>query len=176
MLRYAYKHSDREGYKINVDNVHLYRKNMNDLKKCIFIWPDFNHVDTIGSKGTLYEHLNIIARAVTRTTTLQFEVLKEGDKIKSNVMLKRSHSDAGEHVLGPLSGKQDWKYLSTNMKVPGCYWIAQKYCKTLIEYGEWRVFILGGRIFYVVHTLHNTTKGTWNGQKVTTWYTLDELR
>jgi hypothetical protein len=166
---------NNEAYSICVENVDAYISGMKRLKKYTFVWPDFEHVNGVGSKVTLYEHLDIIARTITNTSRLPWMVPEPGSTLKSGVM-KRSHSDSGVHVVMSNSSNYNWDYFNNSTEVPGCRWILQLYCHTLFTYGEWRVFIVGGSIFHVVHTIYNKAKRTWSGKEVNSWYTLDELR
>jgi glutathione synthase/RimK-type ligase-like ATP-grasp enzyme len=98
-----------------------------------------------------------------------------GSGIHHNIVLKRSHSDSGQHVLMPNDTGRDWSSLTRQMDIPGCVWIGQTLVPQLKEIGEWRVFIIGGRIVYCVHTIYNDTKHTWKWEPVTDHYSLDEL-
>jgi hypothetical protein len=170
-----YVNSNCGSYGIHTTNVHEYRSNMFKLKAYTFIWPDPIHVDTIGSKWQLYHHLDLISKSFKNTPRLPWEVLSVGDDIKQVAVLKRSHSDSGEHVLMPGDPRRNWEYMSNAMDVPGCKWIAQMYSPSLLAYGEWRVIILGGEIFHVTHTIYNKSKKTWSGQTTNSWYTIEEL-
>jgi hypothetical protein len=164
-------------YGITTGNVHAYRENMRQLKRYTFIWPDFEQVDSIGSKATLYEHLDLIAWSTTKTARLKWERLTAGEPIKRSGVIKRSHSDSGQHVF--IREKKDdatnWEYLAEKMKVPGCCWMWQAYSDPLKRLGEWRVIIVGGEIYCVVHTLHHPSKNIWGAEVVSHWYTLEEL-
>src|SRR5215471_9077745 len=65
------------------------------LKIYTFIWPDFEHVDGIGSKASLYFNLDVIASSVTHSARLPWQKMKPGEQIKTTAVLKRSHSDSG---------------------------------------------------------------------------------
>jgi hypothetical protein len=95
------------------------------------------------------------------------------------MVLKRTHSDAAEHVLLPhdkaMQPKRNWEYLRSQMDIPGCQWMAQTYVETLKKRGEWRVFVIGGQIVYMLHTLRNREKKTWSWDVVRTYYSLEEL-
>jgi hypothetical protein len=157
--------------------VEAYRDNMNTLKVFTIVWPDHDHVNSFGSKGTLYKHLDLIASLKTNTARLKWTRLTPGERIKSGGVLKRSHSDSGQHVLIPHrdEDKMNWEYLARHMSVPGCCWIRQSYSDSLKELGEWRVIIVGGEIYCVVHTVYSKSKRVWSAESVNGWYTLEEL-
>ena len=48
-----------------------------------------------------------------------------------------------------------WDYLRSNQEVSGSRWMAQSFVETLVKLGEWRVFIIGRKLVYMVHTLKN---------------------
>lgn len=148
---------------------------MERLQIHTMVWPDFHHLDSIARKDRMYWHLKLIANTITRTATLPFHVLKDEQPIEEDSVIKRSHSDSGRHVLAPTDVGRNWEYLNGNMEVPGCVWISQRYCPLLVNYGEWRVLLLGGEIFHTIHTVWNGAKKTWVSEQVTAWQTLDEL-
>jgi hypothetical protein len=42
--------------------------------------------------------------------------------------------------------KRNWDYLRSQLDVPRSWWMAQSYVETLVKLGEWRSFVIGGRI------------------------------
>lgn len=140
------------------------------------MWPPQDHVDTIASKWELAQTLDLIAQERTKTARPKTRLLIDGEAIRDAMVLKRTHSDAGEHVLIPSNVvKRNWDYLRSQLDVPNSKWMAQTYVETLVKLGEWRTFIIGGRIVYTVHTLKNREKGTWSWDMVRTYYTLEEF-
>jgi len=53
--------------------------------------------------------------------------------------------------------------------------MGQTYVELLSKRGQWRVFMIGGQIVYIIHTLHNPGKRTWAWDVVQTYYSLDKL-
>jgi glutathione synthase/RimK-type ligase-like ATP-grasp enzyme len=100
-----------------------------------------------------------------------------GDFDISRVVLKRTHSDMGQHVILPQDGREKYtrEYVEGHSEIPGCIWLIQSYVDTLAALGEWRVFIIGGQIVYIVHTRRNRTKGSSMAQTPINYYTLEEL-
>jgi hypothetical protein len=100
----------------------------------------------------------------------------DGEAILNVMVLKRTHSDAGEHVIVPSdTHRRNWDYLRTQLTVPGSQWMAQSFVEPLVRLGEWRVFLIGGKVLYTVHTLKNRERNTWSWDMAHTFYTLEEL-
>lgn len=53
--------------------------------------------------------------------------------------------------------------------------MAQEYVQSLHEIGEWRVFVVGGKIISVIHTFKKSNGG-WGGIPTNSFLTLDEIR
>jgi len=145
------------------------------LSRLLYVWPPVQQVNGIGSKQQLVYHLDIIA---VKTSSLRpvTKVLKVGDSLPKDAVIKRSHSDCGQHVLMPNESGRDWFNLNQYPKVPGATWFAQAYVPTLRKLGEWRVFIIGGRPIYTVHTKYHEGKSTWSWEPVDSFYSLREFQ
>ena len=158
-----------------MDNIQKYESAIEKLQQEVHLWPPQNQVL---NKFQLIKQLDLIAARRTisaRPVTHRLEEIASIDPTK--VVLKRTHSDMGQHVILPGDEtKYTKEYLECRLEVPGSFWFAQTFVPTLRELGEWRVFIIGGRIVYVVHTRRNWTKGIWVSETPTTYYSLDELR
>jgi hypothetical protein len=164
-------------YGLTKTNVRQYLDNLRELRRGIRIWPHQDHVNTIGSKWELAQSLDIIAQKRTNTARPTTRLLVDGEKIVDAMVLKRTHSDAGEHVVLPWDvNRRNWEYLRSQLDVPGSQWIAQSFMEPLARLGEWRVFLVGGVMVYTVHTLKNRDRNTWSWDIVDTFYTLEELR
>jgi hypothetical protein len=146
---------------------------MDRLRRTVLVWPPQNQSM---SKLELTKLLDLAAANRTSSARPKTRPLKEGEVFKDAMVLKRTHSDMGQHVLLPGDPRREWDYLLSNTEVPGCHWFAQSYVETLAILGEWRVFIVGSQIVYVVHTVRNPTKKTWSWDVVTTYYSIRELR
>jgi hypothetical protein len=153
-----------------------YRQRMSKLQQYVFMWPNFEHADTIGSKIQLYDHLDLISNSLRNTTRLPWRALQPGDNFPRDSVLKRSHSGSREHILFPDDERRTWEYMSNTEGPPNCQWIAQRYSHILSTYGQWRVFMIGGNIFIVIYTIYDDEKNIWTFQKVNSWYSLEELQ
>ena len=80
--------------------------------------------------------------------------MKSGDYISDKTVLKRTHSESGNHIifLQDMLGKRTWEYMDAHSEIPRCRWFSQTYVPLLKDYGEWRVVIVRGAPAYTVHT------------------------
>jgi len=141
------------------------------------MWPPQDHANTMASKWELAQSLDLIAQERTNTARPRTRLLVDGERILNAMVLKRTHSDAGEHVI-VLSDtlRRNWDYLCAQLDVPDSRWMAQSFVEQLVRLGEWRVFLIGGKVVYTVHTLKNWEWNTWSWDMAHTYYTLEELR
>ena len=144
------------------------------IRRHVYMWPPMEQVDIIGSKRCLLANLDHVSR-VLKTVRPVSKALEPGCLIPSGVVLKRTHSENSQHIILPNEEGRDWDSLGTQMEVPGCIWIAQSFIPELDAIGEWRVFLIGGRIVYCVHTKYNSERRIWKYEPVTEYYSLDEL-
>ena len=131
----------------------------------------------MASKWELAQILDFIAQERTKSARPKTRLLTDGEPILNVMVLKRTHSDAREHVILPSDiDKCNWVYLRSQLDVPGSQWMAQSFVEPLMRLGEWRVFLIGGKPVYTVHTLKNRDQNTWSWDMVCTYYTLEELK
>ena len=124
----------------------------------------------------LAQSLNLIAQERMNTARPRTRLLVDGEKILNAMVLKRTYSDAGEHVIVPSdTHRHNWDYLRSQLGVPGLQWMAQSFVEQLVRLGEWRVFLIGGNVVYTVHTLKKWEWNTWFWDMTHTYYTLEEL-
>jgi hypothetical protein len=146
------------------------------LSRLVYIWPPAHHVNSLGSKQRLIHHLDVIA-GQTSSLRPQSKILKDGDPIPKDAVIKRTHSDCGDHVIMPTDlGDRNWDNLNDNLHIPGSVWIAQALVPTLRKLGEWKVILIGGQPLYTVHAKYNDVKATWCWEPVDSFYSLDEFR
>ena len=141
------------------------------------MWPHQDHIDTLASKWELCQSLDLVAQERTKTARPRTRLLVDGERIVNAMVLKRTHSDAGEHVVVPSDVyRRNWDYLCGHLDVPGSRWMVQSFVEPLARLGEWRVFLVGGELVYTVHMLKNRDRNTWSWDVANTFYTLEELR
>jgi hypothetical protein len=144
------------------------------LLKVAHVWPPSEHLE-MGSKDELLTNLDIVAGSETNSPRPSWMLLRRGDPIPTNTIIKRTNSDCGNHVLRPTSQDRNWEYIEKET-IPGSRWISQSYIPELAILGEWRVFVIGGDVVSVVHTVYNEENETWNWEMVELYYTLKELK
>jgi glutathione synthase/RimK-type ligase-like ATP-grasp enzyme len=142
----------------------------------VHTWPPWQHVDRMGSKIPLMQNLDFIASTVTKSKRPITEILDVTTSIPDSIVLKRTHSDCGNHVLFPGDPLINPTYLLSQLDIPGSRWLGQNFVPTLRKLGEWRVFIIGGQIVDVVHTRINHETGCWKWERTTRFWSLGELR
>ena len=104
------------------------------------------------------------------------KVLRDGDPIPKDAVLKRTHSDCGHHVIMPSDDvDRTWDILNDDLNIPGSVWIAQALIPTLRKLGEWKVIIIGRQPLYTVHAKYNEVKATWSWEPVESFYSLAEF-
>lgn len=164
-------------YNIDDDTFNTYEAHINQLACQTQFWPPIKPARVSGNKWATISHLQMIAKKTGRyapVTTL----LHEGHEIPPGVVLKRSHSDCGTHVILPNSNTRHrtWKYLNT-VTSKDTFWMAQEYVPSLPKIGEWRVFVVGGKVIAVMHSCKRAgSNGEWKGEQTDAFLTLDEIR
>jgi hypothetical protein len=137
------------------------------------VWPTPNHVKLMGNKLELIKHLDLVARKLETPRPKTF-ILRKGDLIPKDAVLKRTHSDAHQHVLLPGKYVGMWDELDEDLD--GAQWFAQEYVSLLRKVGEWRCIMAGGRIMYVIHTAYDSHTSGWRYMDVREHPSLSELR
>jgi glutathione synthase/RimK-type ligase-like ATP-grasp enzyme len=160
---------------LNADNIEQYTRETEKLCEAVRMWPP---QDQVRNKYDVIRQLDLVAARRTISARPVTHKLDDIDNIDpTKVVLKRTHSDMGQHVILPGDeSKFTLEYLQSRLEVPGCFWFAQTFVPTLRELGEWKVFLIGGQIVYIVHTRRNWSKGVWVSETPTTYYSLEELR
>lgn len=146
---------------------------MSDLEMETHVWPTPNHTKLMGNKLELIMNLDWVAKKLgsPRPKTVR---LRRGDTIPRNVVLKRTHSDQQSHVILPGTRRRGWAGLDEGPD--GAQWFAQDYVGLLRKVGEWRVFMVGGNITYVVHTAYLPERECWMYTNVNVFLSLCKLR
>lgn len=163
-------------YGLTRDNFEEILKNLDHLRHYVHVWPPQDQPNTIGSKLQSIQNLDIIASRRTHSTRPITRELKVHEQIPDNIVIKRTHSDSGIHILLPGDRNRNWEYMLAHSEIPRCRWFGQTYVETLHRLGEWRTFVVGGKIIYTVHTFQNSHRDTWKWDMVREYYSLQELR
>ena len=161
---------------LTANNIEKFNKGVELFARYVFIWPPTKQIDGIGAKHNLVVNLDTVAKRM-RTIRPHTEILKPREALPSSIVLKRSHSDTGEHVIMPGDANRNWDYLESQLNIPGSVWLGQTEVPTLRKLGEWRVMFIGGQIIFVVHTRRRkSNKSQWYHELVSRYCTLSEIR
>jgi hypothetical protein len=127
-----------------------------------------------GHKLELIDGLNHVAQMVTQTTrptTHQWN----GENISHRLVYKREFSSGATHVHVPLKGStlttQQQMSVSSKTKYK---WLEQSYIPLYEQYGEWRVFMIGGNPTLVIRTHRDGSK--LSSSLLEHGYTLSEMK
>ena len=143
------------------------------------IWPPPKQLEWMGKKSPDAIILGIIANRLgnLHPHTVVLDVRKmEGNSIPKNTVLKRSNSDCGHHVIFPNDRRKRMLSNLQENSVDGETWISQEFVPTLQTVGDWRVFVVNGRILHVVHTYKSEENGAWVGNEAISFWSLEEIR
>jgi hypothetical protein len=160
---------------LNAENQDRILFHLDEIRRLVHVWPPQGQQNTIGSKWQLMQNLDTVAARSTFSARPSSRLLENGQPLPEGIVIKRTHSDAGRHVLLPENDHRSWEYLNANSEIPGCRWFGQTYVETLHRVGEWRVFIVGGRIVYTVHTVWNPLRQTWKWDIAREFHSLETL-
>ncbi|KAG9308767.1 hypothetical protein JVU11DRAFT_11559 [Chiua virens] len=189
---YFYSPQDGNNYDLEGHAFDSFERNIKLLRTEVHIWPPILQVQMAAAKAQTVAMLDRIAAIhgwMRPSTTL----IEDGAPIPIDTVLKRSHSDAGSNVILPpiavpdhmqdceerrtnLSRLRTWKELKECTTSSNQSWMSQEYVPTLRQLGEWRFFLVGGKIANVVHTYHDFDTCKWCGEFVTSFYTKNEIR
>jgi len=98
----------------------------------------FSHLQARWSPFTLNElSLLCVVRKYTHTTCSQTRLLTDGQSFPPNIILRRTHSDTGHHILFLNDPRQNWDYMHANCEVPGSQWLGQTYSKARTMRRRW---------------------------------------
>jgi hypothetical protein len=154
-----------------------------DLSHRILIWPCVAEMDREGLKHQWVRQLDQIARTLNTPRPVT-EELTEGAIPKSGKwVVKREYSANCEHVeIVELDGStataiKSLKPIKGALKDDGFKWIIQSHAPLLQQWGEWRVFMIGGKVRYIILTAKSEDgrKDGWTWNRVDHVHTLNKL-
>ncbi|KAI5986610.1 hypothetical protein EDD15DRAFT_2373049 [Pisolithus albus] len=168
-----YRSSAAYGWK-DVSDIERLATNLKTIRNVI-MWPPARELKRAGWKFPVIADLAAIAESQVPSCPPVTTRLNTGDTIPQGTVLKRSQSDCSAHVIMPDAARmRTWSYLMSQAPA-GEIWMAQQHVPFLAKLGEWRVYIVGGKIVQVVHT-YRTGNGSWHGRQVQGYWSLDELQ
>jgi glutathione synthase/RimK-type ligase-like ATP-grasp enzyme len=91
------------------------------------------------------------------------EILRQGEMLKPNLIAKREFSDCAQHII--FSGQKGKRWDKIRGTVEGPHrWFVQTYMPYLKDFGEWRAFVVGGKVKVIIHT--TPKNGDWDWEVV----------
>jgi hypothetical protein len=145
----AYSFADADEIKRHQDNLRL-------LSQHVPLWPPVDEMMGSSRKLNIIKVLDQIAADVTHTIRPKTEAITLPLKTKpSDVVLKREVSDTSERVIFP-DEIRDMSLKALNKKLKylgeGHQWFKQSFVPALLQFGEWRVYFVGGDIIHIIGT------------------------
>ncbi|KAF8452839.1 hypothetical protein L210DRAFT_846317 [Boletus edulis BED1] len=142
-------------YDLHGNARNVYEATLLALARVVSFWPPIPQVRAAAHKWSTTSMLDMIA-AANGWQRPKTTVLTPGGVIPTGTMLKRSHSNCGDDfvILPPESDLRSLSELKSRTSSGEQRWASQEYVETLKTLGEWRCFVLGGHIAFVVHTIH----------------------
>jgi hypothetical protein len=130
------------------------------------IWPNPHELKVCANKLELTANLETIASGTTNTrrplvTMVSDDVIQEGHLPPelTHFVLKRTHSETGNHVIQPdVDPEERHRLLSEPISIPEAQWFMQSHVKYLLDAGEIRMFFVGLKNIYNVHTIKDPEK------------------
>ncbi|KAI5984890.1 hypothetical protein EDD15DRAFT_2193948 [Pisolithus albus] len=167
--------SDQNAYGLDKGRLARYEVNIKALAFLTQLWPPIEQIRSAGKKWPTTCHLQMIAQLKGNYSPFTSQ-LEDGADIQEDTVLKRSNSDCGKHIILPsvASKYRTWNHLRSCINDDEI-WMAQEYVETLGTIGEWRAFVIGGRIMSVVHT-HKRSDGMWTGVQTESFLKTEEIK
>ncbi|KAJ7362745.1 hypothetical protein DFH08DRAFT_950983 [Mycena albidolilacea] len=164
---------------------------MEELSHSVFVWPPPRQSLFYRQKLQLSAHLDVVAALRTHTNRPSTYILDDIKQFTRFTVLKREGSCESRHryfydrTSGPKKSKA---CLTHNLKIldgrkvdatdldarHGMLWLVQDFVEALKLYGEYRVFVVGGKIVSVVGTTP-ADGGDWVVKDCHAVYGLTEL-
>jgi len=178
---------------LEVTNMDLFWINLLKLSTQIPMFPHPQDLLASGCKVQRDNDLMIVATSVTRTpyprsiTMTTWEELEKQSR-NTGIVIKRDYSDSNNCTFLPPKTRKDnsryqslkEKFIETEesyqgiKKLPYPSWIGQPYMPGLIDKGEIRAFVVGGKLIHSTHT-YPTPLHPWNSDVVVNYTPLDLL-
>ena len=152
-----------------------------ELSHWLFVWPPVPEMIRECYRHEFTLQLDRIAHILNtpRPTTIIYSGLRD-IPTKGTWVFKRDFSRESSHVkvikLDGFTMTSLGRFPDLNEVLDDAYdWIIQSYAPLLPQWGEWRVFMVGGKAKSTVLTTWNSELKAWTWNKVETLFTLEEL-
>jgi hypothetical protein len=127
------------------------------LDRHIPLWPPIDEILATSKKMCMIRLLDKIAANITHTARpITNPICLPLESVPQCVVLKREVSDNAAHVFLPAEiGRMTLKSLNLklNRMGNGFQWFSQTYVPFVRQFGEWRVYFVGGSVFHILVTL-----------------------
>ena len=131
---------------------------MHTLSKLIVLWPPVDEILAASKKAQEIKLLDKIAREVTHTIRPVTEVVEHKAIKATGVVFKWEVSDTSTHVRLPEKIAKLSKKELKKMAVDKFVWLSQTFVPHLLQFGEWRVYFVGGRFYEIILTEPDPSK------------------
>lgn len=145
-------------------------------KRRLLMWPPPKQLERAGLKHPDCAALSFIAMQMKTLRPNTVRILDVRNyNIEKETVLKRSHSDCGQHVILPGDRRKRTEDYLKEHSAYGEVWLQQEYVDPLKSVGEWRAFIVNGQLIHTVHTFRDDLTGRWQGTQAKTIWSLEEI-
>lgn len=151
----------------------------------MLVWPPPRESLFYRQKSQLIRRLDRIAKFDTFTPRPKTSILSQADHFTSSTVLKREGSDQGKHRLfyDCCDRPQETaaELVKTNSRSDAdldagqMLWLLQDLVPELRRYGEYRVYVVAGKIVSVVGTTPGARESQWHVKDCLGVYGLSEL-
>src|SRR5215475_11535228 len=149
-------------------DVDVFRRAYVDLSHYILVYPPPSEVLLEGAKHETIKQLDRIAQRL-RTPRPITHVFQGSDTLPTDGrwVFKREHSNSCSHVRDYDLGRGSKglnEFLRSTVTPSPFRWLIQSHVPLLEKWGEWRVFLIGGKVIETVLTTRdkNCRDWTWN--------------
>jgi hypothetical protein len=129
------------------------------LSSLTLVWPPVTNFKAWGQKSAYIHHLDRIARETTHTLRPSTRIFSEKITPEINpgarLVLKREYSDCSRHshILPAVTSPSKVSAVLRDIKKSDELWLVQDYVPELRALGEFRFFIIDGKLRYGVITM-----------------------
>lgn len=154
-----------------------------DLSHRLLVWPPVQEKQREGAKYESTRQLDRIAKTMGMPRLTSLVLTRDTIPTSGKWVLKWEFSADSDHVeIVDLDGKTKEKIRSMApirqaLDDSKHKWIVQSYAHLLQQWGEWRVFLIGGKARYIILTAkaEGERKDKWEWNKVDYLYSLNKL-
>jgi hypothetical protein len=177
-------HDIRNSYNLRREDVEKYKVAVHVLSCYAMVWPNVEELTKCANKIQLAGNLEVVASEENtnckrpKMVLLTSEEDQEGHRqhrsfpnpIPDHFVVKRTHSETGHHVLLPdMDDDSKQARLREPVDIAEARWFLQSASSLLKEAGEIRIFFVGLKIIYKVHTKWRETRSEYEESEHDSW-------